>query len=100
MPDGTARWQPLLDVLKQCWDEIGFPRPASHGLLEHLEDIPPGKVSPEFRDLSRRLVEVYYRASFGASELSAAEIQEFDSLGARLAAEARQLRRLGNPTSS
>ena len=87
-----VRWQPLLEVLKRCWEEVGFPRPASRGLLEHLESIPQEKVSAEFRDLSRRFVDAYYRVSFGGAQISAAESSEFDSLGAELLAEAGKMR--------
>lgn len=80
----------VVETLRRCWEEAGFPQPASRGLLEHLETIPPEKLAPELRTLSQRLAGEYYRASFGPKKFSAEELREMDALRSELA---RGLRR-------
>lgn len=84
----AAPLKEFLDVLKRCWDAAGYPRPASRGLLEHAEAMP----AAEFRDLSRRYVNAYYRASFGNAT---GEVRELEELSGRLAEAGARARKHG-----
>ena len=76
----------VLDILELNWEKAGYQRPASRGLLEHVEEMPE-KPASEFRQLSRTLVDVYYSTSFGAHDISPEELRELDRLAARLKQE-------------
>jgi transglutaminase-like putative cysteine protease len=89
-PEGEAQLQELRETLERSWEKVGFPRPSSRGLLEHLEGILPDKVSAEFMDLSRRFTNAYYRLRFGARKLSSDDLRELGRLSAQLAAEAQR----------
>lgn len=66
----------LLQRADQYWAAVGCERPSHRAPQEHLESIPPGKLPPERRRASERLVESFYRASFGGVPLPPEEIGE------------------------
>lgn len=55
----------LLSQLERAWTSRGVARPAARGLIEHVESIPPGRISQELRQMSREVAACYYRAVFG-----------------------------------
>ncbi len=85
-----AQLQHLREALDRSWEKVGFSRPPSQGLIEHLDGILPEKVSAEFLKLSRRLAIDYYYLTFGPQELSAEDLHELDQLSARLVSEAQR----------
>jgi transglutaminase-like putative cysteine protease len=66
----------LLARVEELWARGGAARPASRGPLEHLQKISPEKISPALRETSRKVVECYYRASFGGMHPEAGQIEE------------------------
>jgi hypothetical protein len=56
----------ILRSIESRWARAGWPRPAIKGLREHLDGLPADALPPEVRDLSSRVLSVYYRARFGA----------------------------------
>ncbi len=66
----------LLARVEELWARGGAARPASRGPMEHLESIPPEKISPAVRETSRKVVECYYRASFGGMHPEAGQLEE------------------------
>jgi transglutaminase-like putative cysteine protease len=66
----------LMRRLDNIWAREGFIRPASRAPLEHLGGIPVGKISPSLRDFSRRVIECFYRTSFGGVPFVPAESRD------------------------
>jgi hypothetical protein len=62
-------------------------------LLEHLNGVPPQKLSSEFLDLSRRVAREYYHLSFGERKSASDNLRELDRLSAELAEEAERTTR-------
>ncbi len=68
----------LIDGLKALdreWKKLGLARPASRAPLEHWRSLPDEKVPSDLRHQSRRLIDCYYRASFGGETVSADELR-------------------------
>ena len=68
----------LIHRLERLWISRGLTRPAWRGPLEHLESIPPEKFPPALREASRRVVECFYRVSFGGAHVTTDEIRELE----------------------
>jgi len=66
----------LMRRLDKIWAREGFIRPAFRAPLEHLGGIPAEKLSPSLHDLSRRVIECFYRTSFGGIPFVPAESRE------------------------
>ena len=66
----------LLRGADAYWAVIGHERPPHRGPREHLDSIPPSRLAPEQRRVSERVVESFYRASFGGLALGPEEIGE------------------------
>jgi len=66
----------LVRRLDKIWAREGFIRPASRAPLEHLGGIPAEKISPSLRELSRKVIECFYRTSFGGAPFVPAESRE------------------------
>jgi len=66
----------LLARVEELWARGGAARPASRGPMEHLQNISPEKITPALRETSRKVVESYYRASFGAMRIPPAKLEE------------------------
>jgi transglutaminase-like putative cysteine protease len=62
--------------VEKHWARCGRPRPPARGLREHLEAIPPGTLPAGAREISARVLESYYRASFGGQPPSSQELAE------------------------
>jgi len=77
-----AELRALLSHVERHWDRCGHRRPPSLGLREHLDALPPEALSPAVRAASLRVVDSYYRASFGGRPPSE---QEMEDLSARAA---------------
>jgi hypothetical protein len=72
LPPVGVELRALLRRLDRHWARAGVPRPAARGLLEHLDRIPPGRLSPGAAAWSRKVVSAYYAAAF-AGRLTATE---------------------------
>jgi hypothetical protein len=66
----------LLRRADQYWAAVGCERPPHRAPREHLASIPPDKIPAERRRASERLVESFYRASFGGVLLPPEEMME------------------------
>lgn len=60
------------------WARRGRPRPAAHGLVEHLDGLPVGLLDRDSEALCRRVVLSYYGAAFGGLTASPDELLDLD----------------------
>jgi transglutaminase-like putative cysteine protease len=70
-----AELRALLGRVERHWDRRGHRRPPARGLREHLDALPPDALSPAARAASARIVDSYYRASFGGRAPSSEEMK-------------------------
>ena len=68
----------LVHRLERLWTSRGLTCPAWRAPLEHLDSIPPEKFPSVLREASRRIVECFYRVSFGGAHVTAEEIRELE----------------------
>jgi transglutaminase-like putative cysteine protease len=68
----------LLGLLDQAWTRHGVRRPPSCTPLEHVAQIPPGRVPPALVDVGREIVERYYLVRFAGKPISSDEIQSLE----------------------
>ncbi len=76
---------PLVARLDGLWARHVVPRPPSHAPLEHLNRMPAGRAPAPLIEVSREIVERYYRARFageaaGSDEVGALESALADSI--------------------
>jgi transglutaminase-like putative cysteine protease len=64
--------------VEACWDRRGRPRPATRGLVEHLDGLPVGLLDRDSEAVCRRVVLSYYGAAFGGLTPSADELLDLD----------------------
>jgi transglutaminase superfamily protein len=62
-----AEVQALVAQLDRTWARLGFARPPSRGLLEHLDAIPADRLPPPDRAATREAAERVYRLAFGSA---------------------------------
>jgi hypothetical protein len=74
----------LLAAVERHWERQGRPRPATRGLREHLEGLPPGLLTPSAREASAEVVDACYRSAFGARPPSASRVDELRAAVARM----------------
>jgi transglutaminase-like putative cysteine protease len=68
----------LIDGLKALdreWKKLGLARPTSRAPLEHWLSLPDDKIPSELRHRSRRLIDCFYRASFGNETITVEELE-------------------------
>lgn len=79
-PAGPLPLRPELRALVQRVDRgcarAGAPRPAGHGLVEHLDRLPASAGSPAWRAAAREAVEAVYAEAYGGRALPAERLQE------------------------
>lgn len=85
--EGAPALAQLLRRLDAYWIRFDCARPRHRALLEHLETVSPENVSPEMHEGIRRLVETYYRASFGGVRVPTEELHGLEYELARLERE-------------
>jgi len=85
--EGAPALAQLLRRLDAYWIRFDCVRPRHRALLEHLETVSPENVSPEMHEGIRRLVETYYRASFGGVRVPTEELHGLEYELARLERE-------------
>ena len=79
-----AELRAILRDTESRWAKAGWRRPATKGLREHLESLPADALSPDVRQLSSRVVLLYYQARFGAEGLTEQQLSDLRALQARL----------------
>ena len=57
----------MMKQLDGLFTRGGCRRPLSRAPLEHLQAIPPEKISPRLREAGVAIIECYYRALFGGA---------------------------------
>jgi len=70
---------PLLDRLDGLWAQHGVPRPPSRAPLEHLNQMPTGHAPAPLIEVSREIVERYYRARFAGQTAGPDEVRALES---------------------
>jgi hypothetical protein len=70
-----------LKALDREWKKLGLARPTSRAPLEHWHSLPEDKVPPGLRHRSRRLIDCFYRASFGGETISVEELESLQEKG-------------------
>lgn len=73
---GLAEVAELMARLDDALARTGFLRPPARAPLEHWANIPPEKISPELRAVSRQIVDCFYRACFGGDRPAPTVIQD------------------------
>jgi transglutaminase-like putative cysteine protease len=76
---GGSELAPLLARLDGLWAEHGVPRPPSHAPLEHLNQMPAGRAPAPLIEVSRQIVDRYYRARFAGEAAGSDEVRALES---------------------
>ena len=70
---------PLVARLDGLWAQHGVARPPSRAPLEHLNQIPDGRAPAPLLEVSREIVERYYRARFAGQAAGPDEVRALES---------------------
>jgi hypothetical protein len=70
---------PLLARLDGLWARHGVPRPPSHAPLEHLNQMQADRAPAPLIEVSREIVERYYRARFAGEAAGSDEVRALES---------------------
>jgi transglutaminase-like putative cysteine protease len=74
----------LLSVVEGHWARQGQPRPAARGLHEHLESLPPERLTPAQRQASAAIIAACYRSAYGGRLPPPEELDDLRAAATRL----------------